>query len=106
MPRIIFKTSNAAEQMVEAEAGLSVMEVAVRHGIGGIDGDCGGAAACGTCHVHVDEVWLARLQEANEGEIAMLQFVDDARPQSRLSCQIPVTAELDGLIVTLPDAQH
>ncbi|MDP3905907.1 2Fe-2S iron-sulfur cluster-binding protein [Novosphingobium sp.] len=89
----------------DAEVGHTLMEVAKAHGVEGIMGDCGGACACATCHVYVDEAWRAKVGEADEIESEMLDLVSDiVRPGSRLSCQIKVTEELDGLIVTVAPA--
>jgi len=106
MPTIIYNTGDGRRIEVEVETGSNVMEGAIRHGVPGIDGDCGGSAACGTCHVLVDETQLALLPAASESEETMLDFVDDVRPNSRLGCQIKIDASLNGLIVTLPEAQH
>lgn len=106
MPTVIYVTGGGTRTEVEVEAGSNVMEGAIRNGVPGIDGDCGGAAACGTCHVRVDESQLTLLSPPSEEEQTMLDFVDDVRPNSRLGCQIKMDATLDGLIVTLPEAQH
>jgi 2Fe-2S ferredoxin len=99
--------ANGTEHAVEAENGISAMEAAVKHGVPGIDGDCGGAAACATCHVYVDPEWLAKTGSAADGlEKSMLEFAEDVRETSRLACQIKVTGELDGLVLRLPDRQH
>ena len=83
----------------------TVMEAAIRNNIPGIEAECGGACACATCHVYVDEVWRAKTGEPSPMEEDMLDFGYDVRPNSRLSCQIKVSDELDGLIVTTPDKQ-
>jgi len=82
------------------------MEAAVKHAVPGIDADCGGACACATCHVYVSEAWRAAVGDANEIEQSMLDFADNVKPNSRLSCQIKVTSALDGLVVTLPERQN
>jgi len=82
------------------------MEAAKVHGIPGIDGDCGGACACGTCHCFIDPDWAKRVGERSPEEASMLEFVEDAGPTSRLACQIRMTAELDGVLVRLPKNQH
>lgn len=92
------------EQMVEP--GWSVMEGAVKNGIPGIDADCGGACACATCHVYVDPAWLVATGERTEQEAEMLEFAENVQANSRLCCQIEVTQNLDGLIVTMPESQH
>jgi 2Fe-2S ferredoxin len=91
---------------VEVKTGLSVMEGAVKNNVPGIDADCGGACACATCHVYVDEAWREKTGEASAMEESMLDFADEVQPNSRLSCQIRVTDALDGLVVRLPEAQH
>jgi 2Fe-2S ferredoxin len=83
------------------------MEAAVKNSVPGIDGDCGGAAACATCHVYVDPEWIGRTGPAAEGlEQSMLEFAEDVTDQSRLACQIIVADSLDGLILKLPEKQH
>jgi 2Fe-2S ferredoxin len=82
------------------------MEGAVKNRVPGIDADCGGACACATCHVFVDAAWLSKLTKVSSMEESMLDFAEGVTEQSRLSCQIPMTEELDGIIVRLPAAQH
>ncbi|REJ76846.1 MAG: 2Fe-2S ferredoxin [Acidobacteria bacterium] len=105
MPKITFITSDGAEHEVEAQVGQSVMEAAIDHGVPGIDADCGGCCSCATCHVFVDEKWRAEVGEPVDMEADMLEVHDDRRPGSRLSCQIPVRDELDGLVVRVPEFQ-
>jgi 2Fe-2S ferredoxin len=81
------------------------METAIKNGVPGIEAECGGACACATCHVYVDEAWRGQTGEAAAMEQDMLDFAYDVRPNSRLSCQIKVKAELDGLVVTTPERQ-
>jgi 2Fe-2S ferredoxin len=92
--------------VVEVAEGLSVMEGAVRNGIPGIDADCGGGCACGTCHVFVDPAWLERTGPRTEPERDMLDALDATRPNSRLACQLKVTTSLDGLVVAMPERQE
>ena len=106
MPKITYRSHQGAERTLEVPLGLSVMEGAVKNNVEGIDADCGGACACATCHVYVDEAWVARLEPASEMERSMLDFAESVHDNSRLSCQIRVTAELDGLTVTTPESQH
>jgi 2Fe-2S ferredoxin len=106
MPQVTYIEHDGTEHRVEVEEGLSVMRGAVDNGVPGIDADCGGQCACATCHVFVDEAWLARTGVPDEQEGSMLSFAATALPNSRLSCQIAVTGELDGLVVRLPEAQH
>jgi len=96
---------DGTEHTVDVKPGLSVMEGAVKNNVPGIDADCGGACACATCHCYVDEAWRDKTGEASAMEESMLDFADGVKPESRLSCQIRVTADLDGLIVRLPESQ-
>ncbi|MDE8654504.1 2Fe-2S iron-sulfur cluster-binding protein [Novosphingobium album (ex Liu et al. 2023)] len=105
MARITYIEFNGTAHQVEVEPGTSVMRGAVDNGIPGIDGDCGGGCACATCHVYVDAGWMQLLGQRAEIEEDLLGFAQDVRPQSRLSCQIEVTPELDGLVVTMPETQ-
>lgn len=106
MPSIHFIHLDQHSERVEATVGDSVMQVATGHGIDGIVAECGGNAICATCHVYVDESWLARLPAMSEDEDELLNGVAaERRKNSRLSCQIKVTGELDGLVVRLPDRQ-
>ena len=106
MPKITFIEHSGAEHVVDAKAGASVMETAVKNGVPGIDGDCGGACACATCHVYVDEAWVARAGARTATEQEMLEFADGVEPNSRLSCQIKMDDALDGLTVRLPVGQY
>jgi 2Fe-2S ferredoxin len=106
MPKIKYIEHNGKEHEVEVPVGWSVMEGAVKNLIPGIDADCGGACACATCHVHVDEAWLAKLPPKQDMEETMLDFAPEVDPNSRLSCQIKVTPELDGFVVKMPKSQH
>ncbi|MGB8363215.1 MAG: 2Fe-2S iron-sulfur cluster-binding protein [Rhizomicrobium sp.] len=106
MPKIKYIEATGKEHEVEVPVGWSVMEGAVKNLIPGIDADCGGACACATCHVYVDPAWEAKVAPKSEMEETMLDFAQDIEPTSRLSCQIKVTEELDGLIVRMPKSQH
>lgn len=90
---------------INADNGSTVMENAVRNSVPGIEAECGGACACATCHVYVDESWAERVGDPSPMEEDMLDFAVDVRPNSRLSCQIKVRAELDGLVVNVPERQ-
>ena len=106
MPSIHFIHPDKRSLRIEATVGDSVMQVATGHGVDEIVAECGGNAMCATCHVYVDESWLARLAAISEEENELLDGVAAERqPNSRLSCQIKVTPELDGLVVRLPDRQ-
>lgn len=104
--KVKFIQPDGAEQTVEIEAGWSVMEGAVRNNVPGIDADCGGACACATCHVYVEPEWAAKLPPKSEMEETMLDFAIAPKSNSRLSCQLRVTSELDGLALRLPPSQH
>jgi 2Fe-2S ferredoxin len=106
MAKITYVENDGTEHTIDVKAGLSVMEGAVKNNIPGIDADCGGACACATCHVYVDEAWTAKTGTPTAMEESMLDFAEGVEPNSRLSCQIKVTDELDGLIVRLPESQH
>ncbi|MAU22787.1 MAG: ferredoxin [Martelella sp.] len=90
---------------LEVQDGSTVMENAVHNGVPGIEAECGGACACATCHVYVDEAWTDKVGEPEPMEEDMLDFAVDVRANSRLSCQITMSAELDGLTVRVPDSQ-
>jgi 2Fe-2S ferredoxin len=105
MAKITFIAHDGAEHVVEAEPGLTVMEAAIRNMVPGIDADCGGACACATCHVYVDEAWADKTGERSSMEESMLDFASDVKATSRLSCQIRVTEALDGLVVRTPEQQ-
>ena len=106
MPKITYIAFDGTETTVDAKEGMSVMQTAVNNGVDGIVAECGGACSCATCHVYVDEGWFDKLPEAQAMEKEMLDFVMSPQPTSRLSCQIKVTAELDGLVVNTPESQY
>lgn len=105
MPLIKFISHDGAEQEVHVAAGTSVMHAAVDNGVSGILADCGGACSCATCHCYVDETWREKAGEPNAVEAEMLDFVIDQQAGSRLSCQIVVEDDLDGLVIKLPASQ-
>ena len=105
MPKITFIEHDGNTRAVEAEAGSTVMETAIRAGVPGIVAECGGACSCATCHVHVDEAWSGKVGPPSAMEEDMLDFAFDVKPTSRLSCQIKVSDELDGLVVRTPAQQ-
>lgn len=105
MPKIVYIEHSGKEHVVEAEVGKSVMQNAVENLIPGIVGDCGGACSCATCHGYVDPAWEKKVQPKNEGEEAMLDGALRVESNSRLTCQIVVTADHDGLVVRLPESQ-
>lgn len=106
MAKIKYIEFDGREHEIKVKNGLSVMEGAVRHNVPGIDADCGGACACATCHVYVDEDFLDVTGRPSAMEESMLDFAENVQPNSRLSCQIRVSDDLDGLIVRLPENQH
>ena len=106
MTKITYIQHDGTEQVVEVRNGLSVMEGAVKNNVPGIDADCGGACACATCHVYVDEAWMEKTGERSAMEESMLDFAEAVQDNSRLSCQIKVRDELDGLVVRTPESQH
>ncbi len=106
MPKVTFIDANGTETTVDAKTGDSVMQTAMAHGIDGITAECGGAMACATCHAYVADDWTDKVGPAGETEADMLEFAAcEVKPSSRLSCQITVNDELDGLIVFLPEHQ-
>jgi len=105
MPKITYIDFSGNKKTTEVEKGLSVMEGAIQNNIPGIDADCGGGMACATCHVYVKEGWFNKLNKIEDGEQDMLDMAFEPKKNSRLSCQIIVTDELDGLVVTTPSKQ-
>ncbi|MCF8716243.1 2Fe-2S iron-sulfur cluster binding domain-containing protein [Joostella atrarenae] len=100
MAKVTFITSDNNTITLEAESG-SVMELAVNNNIKGIDGDCGGVCSCATCHVHVDPMYFDKIEEASEIEKDMLELDDNVNQYSRLSCQLQISEDLDGVILTV-----
>ena len=105
MPKIIYRDLEGGSKTVEVENGLTVMEGALQNEIPGIDADCGGSMACATCHVYVEEKWLDKLPKAEDGEVDMIDMAFEPKKNSRLSCQLIISDELDGLEVTTPEKQ-
>ena len=105
MPKITYKDFQGGSKTIEVENGLSVMEGAIQNDITGIDADCGGSMACATCHVYVEENWLSKLPKAEVAEVDMIDMAFEPKKNSRLSCQIIINDELDGLVVTTPEKQ-
>ena len=105
MPKITYIEHDGKIHTIEVASGLSVMEGAVQNNIPGIDADCGGSMACATCHVYVKEEWLDKLPIKEDGEEDMLDMAFEPKKNSRLSCQLTVTDELDGLTVNIPSKQ-
>jgi 2Fe-2S ferredoxin len=105
MPKITYIDHSGKEHVVEAETGMSVMEAAIKNLVPGIEAECGGALACATCHVYVDDAWTEKTGSPSAMEEDMLDFAYEVQPSSRLSCQIKVSEELDGLVVRVPEQQ-
>ena len=105
MAKIIYNTHDNKIHTVEVQNGLTVMEGAVQNDISGIDADCGGGMACATCHVYIKEDWWDKLPNKEDGEEDMLDMAYEPNKFSRLSCQIIVSDELDGLEVSIPSKQ-
>lgn len=106
MATIIYTDHEGTERTVEATNGETVMEAAIKNSIPGIDADCGGACACATCHVYIDEAFMDKVGAPQDMEQSMLDFAENVKPTSRLCCQISVSDDLDGLKVTTPESQH
>jgi len=106
MPKLSFIEPGGKVHVIDGEVGLSVMEAATRSlVVPGIIGECGGCCTCATCHVYIDEPWFSRLHAADEMELGMLEGAIEPQPRSRLSCQIKITEELDGLVAHIPAGQ-
>jgi 2Fe-2S ferredoxin len=105
MPKITFIDHEGTARTVDADVGSTVMEAAIKNGVPGVEAECGGACACATCHVYVEEEWRAQTGEPSPMEEDMLDFGYEIKPNSRLSCQIKVREELDGLVVRTPERQ-
>tara|TARA_B100001123_G_scaffold446632_1_gene601652 strand:- start:1695 stop:2015 length:321 start_codon:yes stop_codon:yes gene_type:complete len=105
MPKITYIEHNGKSHTINVSNGLSVMEGAVQNNIPGIDADCGGGMACATCHVYVKEGWFDKLQKKEDGEEDMIDMAHEPNKFSRLSCQLTISDELDGLVVQLPEKQ-
>ena len=105
MTKITYKDFEGNSKTIEVDNGLSVMEGAIQNEIPGIDADCGGSMACATCHVYVEENWFNKLPKTEDAEVDMIDMAYEPKKNSRLSCQIIVSDELDGLEVTTPEKQ-
>jgi 2Fe-2S ferredoxin len=105
MVKITFIDAEGTSRTVEAEPGSTVMETAINQGVPGIEAECGGACACSTCHVYIDDAWKEKVGEPSPMEEDMLDFAYGVQPNSRLSCQIKVSGELDGLVLRTPERQ-
>ena len=105
MAKVTYKDFKGNKRTIDVENGLSVMEGAIQNEVPGIDADCGGSMACATCHVYVDDGWLDKLPKAEDAEVDMIDMAFEPKKNSRLSCQVIVSDELDGLKVTTPEKQ-
>lgn len=105
MAKITFIDFTGTARTIEAEVGSTVMEAAIKNGVPGIEAECGGACACSTCHVYIEEAWREKVGEPSPMEEDMLDFAFETKPNSRLSCQIKVSADFDGLTVRTPERQ-
>ena len=106
MATVTFINHKGESVAVQAEPGISLMQAAVNNGVNGIIAECGGACSCATCHCYVEDAWLSRVNPPSQVEKDMLECVLNPQPNSRLSCQITVSAELDGLTVRVPENQY
>ena len=105
MPKITYKDFKENSKTIDVENGLSIMEGAIQNDIPGIDADCGGAMACATCHVYVEEEWFDKIPKAEDAEVDMIDMAHEPKKNSRLSCQIIVTEKLEGLVIKTPEKQ-
>ena len=105
MPKITYIEHKGKTHIIDVPNGLTVMEGAVQNDIPGIDADCGGSMACATCHVYVKEEWFDKLKKKEDGEEDMLDMAFEPKKNSRLSCQLMVSEQIDGLVVNLPEKQ-
>jgi ferredoxin, 2Fe-2S len=105
MTKITYNDNQGNSKTIEVDNGLTVMEGAIQNDIPGIDADCGGSMACATCHVYVEEKWLDKIPKAEEAEVDMIDMAYEPKKNSRLSCQVIVSDDLEGLIVTTPAQQ-
>jgi len=106
MPRITFITHKGERHDVEVENGYSVMEAAINNNIAGIVAECGGACACATCHSYIDEAWIGKMPEMDDMEDSMLDAAYDRRDNSRLTCQLEMNDEWDGLVVHVAENEY
>ena len=106
MGKVTYVEFDGSKHTIDLDDGLSIMEGAVRNGIRGIDGDCGGQRACATCHVFIDEGWIGKVGTMSEQENELLELAPERGDTSRLSCQIAMADERDGLVVRMPESQH
>ncbi|ANG64418.1 (2Fe-2S)-binding protein [Marinobacterium aestuarii] len=106
MPTLTLVEHNGTEHQVTGEIGQSVMQAAMFASVPGIQGDCGGACSCATCHAYVDDQWQAQVAEAEGAEADMLEYASERRASSRLTCQLVISEALEGLVLHLPESQY
>ena len=106
MPRIIFIEHNGTEHAVDAAVGITVMQAAINDFVPGIEADCGGLCACATCHAYIDPAWAGKIPPKTRGEADLLASASHVTGESRLTCQIKVQPELDGIVIRLPESQY
>lgn len=106
MPKVTYIEFNGAEHRIEVASEMTVMQAAIDNNVPGIDADCGGACACATCHIYVDDTWIERVGSPSTTEATMLEWAKGVQPNSRLSCQITITDALDGFVVRMPESQR
>ncbi|HAK50790.1 MAG TPA: 2Fe-2S ferredoxin [Gammaproteobacteria bacterium] len=106
MPQVKFIEHDGTEHVIDASNGDSIMITAINNLVPGIDADCGGECSCATCHVIVDDAWISNVGEPSDNEDSMLDLNPDRQPNSRLSCQIEMTDDLDDIVVNLPEFQY
>ena len=105
MAKITYIDFQGNSKSIEVENGLTVMEGAIQNNLPGIDADCGGSMACATCHVYVEEKWFNKINKAEDAEVDMIDMAHEPKKNSRLSCQLIVSEEIDGIVVTTPETQ-
>lgn len=105
MTQLIFIEADGSQHQVDATDGVNIMQAAMDNGVDSILAECGGTLSCATCHIYVDDEWSSKLAPASEMELELLDGVLEPKPSSRLSCQIEVTPELEGMILHLPESQ-
>lgn len=106
MTKITYIEHDGTQHSAILDEDMSLMEGAIANGVPGIDGDCGGACACATCHIYIDPAWTERMMDRTETEEVMLELAEAVTPASRLACQIKASASIEGLVVHLPQSQH
>ncbi|MEM6412690.1 MAG: 2Fe-2S iron-sulfur cluster-binding protein [Pseudomonadota bacterium] len=106
MAKVVFVDHEGTERSIDVNDGETIMEAAIKNSIPGIDADCGGACACATCHVYVEDQFLGQIGEAQDMEQSMLDFAENVQANSRLCCQIFMSGELDGIRIVTPESQH